>query len=100
MRPAYLVLVAGAVTAAGQLATGTTPRPRILIGAGVAGLVIAAIDGPQPRVAQGLAGLILLTSILTSGAAVAQGVAKALTEYQPTTPPNSDPTQQPGVTPS
>lgn len=79
-----LVLGAGALTILGELSRGETPRPAVFIGTAAAGLGImfAAMGAPGP--AHGLALVVFLTALLTSGYDVAQGVNRALSRNGPT----------------
>ena len=74
MGPGIALLAAGAVTMAGQIAKGKTPRPRIIIGAAIAGGALVGLGQASPEVASRFATLILVTALLTSGADLATGV--------------------------
>lgn len=78
MNPALILAAAAGVTALGALARGTTPAPRIFVGAAVGGVVLAGFASLDPQLASRFAGVVLITALLTSGYDVAKGVQSAL----------------------
>lgn len=75
---ALLVLGAGALTIGGEISRGQSPRPSVFIGTAGAGLLVLMLGQANPELAHGLALVLFLTSLLTSGYSLAQGVARAL----------------------
>jgi hypothetical protein len=73
-----LVLAAGALTVVGELSRGERPRPAVFIGTAGAGVLVLLLGTASTQLANGLALVLFLTSLLTSGYDVAQGVARSL----------------------
>lgn len=66
------------LTTISDLSQGRPPRPRIIIGAGVATLILSVIAIGQPRLAAMFALLLLTTAVLLHGVPVAAGLARVL----------------------
>lgn len=78
-------LVVGAVITTGTLAAvrevqkGKAPSIRIVLGVFVSGVMLAALAGPLPALAGGLAALLGLSALLTLGPDVFGALTKGLT---------------------
>lgn len=78
MGPAMLIGLAGGLTVIGQMSKGQPPHPRVFLGVFIAGAGVLALAQWSPEVAQKFAGVVLTTSILTSGYDASKGAARAL----------------------
>jgi len=78
MGPALLIGIAGGLTVIGQISKGETPHPRVFLGVFIAGAGVLAIAQWSPELAQKFAGVVLTTSLLTSGYDASKGAARAL----------------------
>jgi hypothetical protein len=78
MGPALVVASAAGLTAVGAIARGEAPKPRVFLGAAIAGAGFLLLAQYSPDVSAKLAGVVLMTALLTSGYDVATGVTRAL----------------------
>lgn len=75
------LVLSGVVAAAADLEGGEAPHLRILIGAVIAGTVLAVVAEGAPQVAASFALLILLSTVLAGGKPVATKVARLTTSH-------------------
>ncbi len=68
-------VTAGGLAAASQIVKGNVPRLSIALGALGVGVALTAIAGFAPGVAAAFAVLVILTALLTSGAATITRIA-------------------------
>lgn len=78
MGPGLVIVTASGIVILGRLSKGESPHPRIFLGAVIAGAGMLTLAQFSPEVAAKLAGVVLMTAIMTSGYDVAQGVTRAL----------------------
>ncbi|MCW2897752.1 MAG: hypothetical protein JWO67_17 [Streptosporangiaceae bacterium] len=72
------VLIAGTLTTVNDVSHGRSPQLRTAVGCVVAGTLLAALAGPAPGVAGGLAALLAVAAVLTTGAPALGAITKGL----------------------
>lgn len=85
MGPGIALLAAGSITAAGAVARGGWPSPRIFVGSAIAGAALLGVAQVSPEVASRFATLVVITALLTSGYDLAVGLNR-LVNLAPTPP--------------
>lgn len=75
---AVLIAGAGGLTLLGELARGETPRAAVMIGTAGAGALVMLLGMANEQLAHGLALVVFLTALLTSGYDLAAGIGRAL----------------------
>ena len=72
------ILTTGVLASAREVQRGKAPDIRIVLGVFVSGLMLAALSGPLPAIAGGLAALLGLSALLTIGPEVFGALTKGL----------------------
>lgn len=72
------VAVTGVLACVREVQQGHAPQLRTLLGVFVGGVMLAALSGPLPALAGGLAALVALSALLTLGPGVFGALTKGL----------------------
>lgn len=78
MGPGFAMLAVGGLTATARVVKGHKPEPAIFAGAVIAGAVLLAVAQASPELASRFAMLVVITSLLTSGADIAAGALRLI----------------------